>query len=109
MRKKARRSFTIFDALVLVAATAVGMAGSRAVLLIGGWSEFETPTDGWSLGTILHAIPRALCVSLSLLAAWTIALMVLQLRRPRARLQQLALQPGTVDTPCLESPLPPRP
>lgn len=34
MSQKTRLAFTLFDAVVLVAATAVGMAGTRACLLI---------------------------------------------------------------------------
>ena len=96
MSHKAGRNFTIFDALVLMAATAVGMAGSRSLLFLGGWLELERPGDGWSFDRALFALARAVWLSQSCLLAWTLALLALRCRQPRPPLRRLALQPGTV-------------
>jgi hypothetical protein len=89
------RLFTILDVLLLVAATAVGMAGIRCCLLMAEWAEFATPAEGWSAGTMLEAGSRAIWISQPLLVAWTLALSVSRVHRPRRPLRRLVLQPGT--------------
>ena len=96
MRQKASRSFSLFDAMILLAATAFGMAGSRTILFLGGWLDLDRPTGGWTVVSALNALARAVWLSQSFLAAWAIGLLALTLRRSRPRLRQLFLQPGFV-------------
>ena len=91
MREPPCRPFTISDAMILIAATAVGLTGNR-------WA-------GWSIPLHLPAAdPVALRYSLMIeeaeiacipcLAAWTLAFPVLRLRMPRPRLRRVMSQPG---------------
>lgn len=87
-----RRRFTVFDALVLVAATALGLAVARAldatwftVLLRGGyqWDDY--------LHFVLHGVP-----STCLVASWSVGLLALRLVHPRPSLRRIARQYGPV-------------
>jgi hypothetical protein len=82
MSRPPRRTFTLLDAIVLVAATAAGFAWVRS-----GWDfeTFEGPKD-W-LGAVREMLAP-------LLMTWTVAVVVLRLFPPRPRLRRLALQPG---------------
>jgi hypothetical protein len=94
-RAKAVRRFTLFDAIVLIAATAVGIAGMRCYWLSGNTVSLSRPEGGWSTASIVTILYDAASVSLPLLVAWTLAVFALRLRSPRPRLRQLAVQPGT--------------
>lgn len=90
------RPFRISDALVLVAATGIGLAGCRFWL-----SASEAARDGlWptgdeSLVVSLRITARwALPISSILLLSWTTAILMLRLRAPRPRRGRLWCQPG---------------
>ena len=81
------RRFTLADAMILVAATAVGVAVARAyyVARMGVVAEFWAPPISMYFG---YATP--------LLISWSVALLVIRLRRPRPRPRRIFRQPGTV-------------
>jgi hypothetical protein len=91
------RPFTVLDAIVLVAATAVG----TAVMRHDGWDRFEllklafgpaaTIKSSWEMFRVTA------CVILGfqpLLLTLTLAFLILRLLRPRPPLRRLARQPG---------------
>jgi hypothetical protein len=90
---KPERRFTLLDAMILVAATAVGIALSKA------WPGPETyevslaifgPKLLRSLGPVTHRI----IASWPIVAIWTAALIALRLRRPRPASRRLFAPPG---------------
>jgi hypothetical protein len=70
-----RRRFTLIDAMILVAATAIGLSLSRVYFL-------QRPTHF-----------RVAAIS-PLLATWTAALLILRARPPRPNRRKLVRQPG---------------
>lgn len=100
MREPTERNFGVADGLVLVAATAAGLASTRM------WApypptrmlfdELFTPRRGWS---VAHAAGVLAVVSLyfvPFLAAWTSACLLLRLRGPRGSRRRLVRQPGAM-------------
>jgi hypothetical protein len=83
MKANSERKITILDGMILVAATAAGLAVARLDLDYYG----RSPLTAW-----VWAVGPASC----LFAAWSVALLGLRLRQPRPRLIQLARQPGFV-------------
>ncbi len=87
------RRFTIADGMILVAATAAGLAWIGRVLptMTGNWPQAGSSFDrAWMLavgGTAL-ALPCVL--------AWTVAVLVLRLRGPRPSWRRIVRQPGAV-------------
>jgi hypothetical protein len=83
------RRFTLADALILVAATAIGLALARwyatEVLSVG--SFFDAPSLRALVARLIE--PSTLGVF-----AWTGAFLVIRLRRPRSSLRRIARQPG---------------
>ncbi|HEY2158002.1 MAG TPA: hypothetical protein VGH33_20405 [Isosphaeraceae bacterium] len=89
------RRFTLLDAMILVAATAVGLAIARR------WTEmaeatrlFLSPEDG--LLPALAPLTRRVVLGWPVVAMWTLALVALRLRGPRPRAQRLFAPPGMV-------------
>ena len=82
-----RRRFTVTDAMVLIAATALGLASARALSRLA-LSTFG-PDGAWA-DPINLAYSVAFCLSQS----WTFALLLLRLRRPRPGRRDLFRQPG---------------
>ena len=87
----ARRRFTIADGMILIAATACGLAWTGRV-----WRGFKlatpTPTGSW-----LWFCDRgelALVMTLPCLLFLTIAVAILRVRRPRPSWRRIARQPG---------------
>jgi hypothetical protein len=88
------RRLTLKDGMILVAATALGIAWAK-----GGWDWMYLSRTEKNL-----AIPpvwepydraaRALPALLPCVATWTVSLVALRLSRPRPRLHRVALQPG---------------
>jgi hypothetical protein len=77
------RKPTLADLMILVAATAAGLAGSLALnpgWIVVDWSSFEFQA--------LKAMP--------LLTGWALALIAIRLRRPRPRTRRVFRQPGMV-------------
>lgn len=71
------RPFTVLDAMVLVAATAVGLAGCLHLY-----------------GLRLPGCPSVLARELPMLTSWTVALVGLRLRKPRPERRLMLSQPG---------------
>ena len=87
--RRLNRNFSLLDAMVLIAATAVGLAIDRYY-----WSKvplwagpMRWPLRGFIAAGIIFSAPLA--------GMFTIAVLALQLRRPRYRLRRLLRRPGT--------------
>ena len=92
MRNTSERPFTIVDAMILIAATAVGLGVTR------DWTEpflmdmlrvYEVPPASGLVNT-------AEAVLTPITLYWTIAVVGIRLRRPRPSLRRLGRQPGLV-------------
>ena len=117
MSDRAIRKFTIIDALALVVATCLGLAGVRATLL-GSSSElselalrfpglgvpriddFYWPTADQSGVPVylqyMLTITNSIRLAEPALMAWSVVLLLLRLRRPRPHWSRMILQPGTI-------------
>jgi hypothetical protein len=91
----ARRVFNVLDALVLVAAIALGLAGTRGCFQFGLNPELTRPEKGWSFRTGLGALSRGALLCQPLLVALVLAVLLLRIRRPRPQGRRLVLLPGT--------------
>src|ERR671932_1325509 len=77
------RPVTLLDAMVLIAATGLGLAATRAYLTsLRAIPGIATPLRHW------------LSATSPCLAAWALALLVLRLRQPRPAYRQLGGHPG---------------
>jgi hypothetical protein len=101
MRTCVGRGFRVNDALVLVAASAFGMATSRAetpfTLTIQRVWETATrpPQAGWSLLFFARFASELGCIALiPTLAAWTLACLLLRFLGPRAPWRRCSRQTG---------------
>ena len=96
--KNTVRRFTILDAVVLIAATAVGIAIFRFEwFFVSASAAADEPglsPVGPSPGRGLTLFRSVAYYSLFSLAVWSVAVCMLRLQRPRPRLRHLALQPG---------------
>jgi hypothetical protein len=93
---KPERRFTLFDAMILVAATAVGLAIARRWTGIAEVKRrlFLSPEDG--LLQALAPLTQRIVLSWPVVAMWTLALVALRLRRPRPRGRRLFTPAGVV-------------
>ncbi|HEY2158001.1 MAG TPA: hypothetical protein VGH33_20400 [Isosphaeraceae bacterium] len=92
------RRFTLADAIVLVAATAAGLA------LVREWVQMASPTPPifhYDTGSMargplcgLAPLTRWVVLGWPLVAMWTLTLVVLRFRRPRPRARRLFAPPG---------------
>jgi hypothetical protein len=89
------RRCTTLDAMVLIAATAIGFALARTYSLAVLNNELKSYP--W-IPRILLTIWVYLLAALPVVALWSMAVFVLNLRRPRLPLRQLTRQPGFVAT-----------
>ncbi len=90
------RRFTLFNAMVLVAATAAGLAMTR---LVAGFPQFNRtfssfPPTGVD-EDVLYWIHHLAFWPVPVLTTWTLALLILSLPRHRPTLRRLARHPGT--------------
>jgi hypothetical protein len=96
MRDSQCRRFTIADAMLLVAATAVGFGVDR----IPGWILFPDLQERGNAASLAfnysQAIGEIQVGSIPFLTAWTIAFLVIRLRRPRPALRRCLREPGMV-------------
>ena len=97
-----KRSITLMDGMILIAATGFGLAWWR-VLKPYGFFTFYPQSAGWSTVPILPIWRTRMKVSLSialdfypLLVTHSFALLLLRLRWPRPGLARLARQPGFI-------------
>ncbi len=95
-----RRRITVFDLMVLTAATAIGLSlvqfGWPRQAVVAGFVPWPVrpggyPSKTWMLPLAERAVPFLPC-----LAAWTGAFLVTRLRGHRPRRRRLILQPGLV-------------
>ena len=111
MNARSCRPFTLLDAMILVAATALDLAGFRAELghhyhrsllyVLQDGKEYQTLVNWpgnavprWYLS--IYTGGRLAARSVPMLASWSLALLVIRLRRPRPSRQPLFRQPGMV-------------
>ena len=98
MPSQSQRRFVLADAMILIVATAIGTALVRTYLLDimasmprrGIWMP---PNPRIRTQIAMRAV---LLAGVPLLAVWTVALLLLRLRRPRPRLRRLFRQPGAI-------------
>ena len=105
------RPFTVLDGMILVAATAVGLAIglsmrseayhlSNGSIGIGEWPSIDPPDYSggllhWKTYRETHRLLQQVAgESTPLMFPWTLAVLGLRLRRPRPTLRRLARQPG---------------
>ena len=107
MPEDTTRKFGLWDAMVLVAATAVGLAvfphafgdlSTYAIRLLKLVSNLSAPQRDWRDGTvsIYYIFAQFAGLLLPFCSAWSLALILLRLRKPRPALRQIAVQPGEV-------------
>ena len=101
MRTDIQRKFRVADGLILVAATAIGLAASRAItpdeLSPRRIWEFATkpPQDGWSpLFIAQFTAELSSTAVIPSLAAWTLACLLLRFTGPRPPWRRFSRQPG---------------
>jgi hypothetical protein len=92
------RSCTIFDLMVVVAATAISSSLSLGEIppAVETSSILRPLPRGWSFMLVAGRILTLLPVLFPWFAIWTLAILIARLRRPRPRGRGLARQPGFV-------------
>ncbi len=95
MRRATRRRFTLIDAMVLIAATAVALV---AIRYIDDLDLLGASRAGWTFEGVWLAALGLHWILTPLLITWSLALWVLRLRQPRPRLRRLFRQPGMAAT-----------
>jgi hypothetical protein len=103
MNTPPRRNFGVGDGLILIAATAIGLAGGRGLASIlepevqALLSQIASPPSGMpSIGQVLHLSVFLGIFSTPCISARTVACLLLRLQRPRRPLRRLARQPGAL-------------
>jgi len=91
MEPTPRRKFTLIDAMVLIAATALALVPIHYIYAAVG--VFDLPTDS-SLDSFLIIMMGVYAILIPLLITLSLALWLLRLRRPRPRFRQVFRQPG---------------
>jgi hypothetical protein len=89
------RTFTLVDAMALVAATAVGIAGTQHGWKYWSYAWFWNLDRGWTADAILRRFPTLLALGLPALLVFTATILALRLRHPRPTFRRLFFQPGT--------------
>jgi hypothetical protein len=95
------RRFGLLDGMILIAATAAGLALGRALGPPAVWpgrpaALLVAPAGGWTVGEIALRAATAWAPAIPCLVAWTFGVLALELRRPRPPWRQLVSQPGLV-------------
>lgn len=86
MGEKQPRPFTLLDAMVVIASTAVGLAG--IAFEVRALVSLDAPL---SLEMVIWLL---VCASPPMLACWSIGWLALRLRQPRPAFPELMVQPG---------------
>jgi len=99
MKTRPARKFTFLDALILLAATALGFGVVWVFWTPAPWVELpRLPVDHpqASVRAIqwTTVVPDLMLVARTFLSSWALALLLIRLRRPRPRLRALMCQPG---------------
>ena len=111
MPEDTTRKFGLWDAMVLVAATAVGLAvfphafgdlSTYAIRLLKLVSNLSAPQRDWRDGTvsIYYIFAQFAGLLLPFCSAWSLCVILLRLRKPRPALRQIAVQP--VQSPAVQ-------
>jgi hypothetical protein len=90
-----RRRFTLIDATVLIAATAVALVPVRYAFSFGLVQGLPATWDVESGASFAFGLTW---IVTPLLITWSVALWILRLRQPRPRLRRLFRQPGMAAT-----------
>ncbi|MDG3006866.1 hypothetical protein [Paludisphaera mucosa] len=90
------RRFGLGDVMILVAAAGFGLAIARIPLSARGSMLSWRPGAGPWGGRAIHLLMRLSAVIGPVVAALTVAAVVVRLRHPRPRLRRLVRQPGLV-------------
>lgn len=97
MRARSTRRFTLLDAMILLAATAIGVQGLRVIwdgTTLG--AMVRNRAGRWTPREVLALAPHAVNAAAPVVAAWSAALLALRFRRPRPSRRRLGTQPGAV-------------
>jgi hypothetical protein len=94
MSRAPLRQLTLLDAMILVAATAIGARSLQVIWSLLNVSHLASPLDGRPFLGVLVRAPHAIVAAVPVIAAWTVALPALWVRRPRPPLHRLVVQPG---------------
>jgi hypothetical protein len=89
-----RRPFTLRDAMLLIAATAIGLGAARGCH-DPFWSRSNRTVEIGSFDAIALEVSRWILVALPMAWAWTVALLVIGLQGPRAGLRPRISLPGS--------------
>jgi hypothetical protein len=89
VRRKPTRKPTILDLLMLTIATGIGAAWVRAYLYDSSYLVVRDEAR-------LVLSNRAAGIAVGVLAPWSVALLILHLRHPRARLNHVFRRPGAI-------------
>jgi hypothetical protein len=89
------RHFRVADAMILTAATAAGIAGTRPFWQLCGNASFWSMGEGWSPGATLRRLTLLVVILLPGLAALTVAVLLARFIPPRPSGRRIALQPGS--------------
>src|SRR4051794_7398091 len=102
--KPSGRRFTLMDGMILVASTAAGVAMIRAcwgpgvpepIATLGAPLAMPKAIQPWSPWIVPQRANGLAMIVVTLLVAWTPALLILRLRRPRPGLRRLMIRPGS--------------
>lgn len=102
MRVTPGRNLGVADGLIMVAATAAGLATSRMmapdVTPVAVWGVLSTPPpDGWSIGVIAGMFAElGTILVMPCLVAWSLACLLMRMRGPRPARRRLVRQPGAM-------------
>ena len=88
------RRFTLLDAMIVVGAVALAIAGTRWKYVGYAWF-WNLHREGWTPGATLRRLVTAMAFALPSLFAATVAVVLARLARPRQPLRRVALQPGS--------------
>jgi hypothetical protein len=86
--RRSVRRFSLLDAMILIAATAAGLAFDRVAWSLFAFWAVATRGDRRDLAA------KGIVLSVPIAAMWTVATLALQLRPPRDRLRRLLRRPG---------------
>jgi hypothetical protein len=99
MPTASRRTLTLFDGMILVAASAVGLSVFLWIVksvLYGPLfvQMFAPPPQGWTTGQVLVRGVQWIGFALPFACAWTCTVPILRMRAPRPRVRRGLSQPG---------------
>ena len=97
-----RRTLTLADGMILIAASGVGLAVYQRVQdgILGGRSDLSmlmvAPPGGWTTGKVLIRAVQVIAPVLPFMASWTLTVPILRFRSPRPSPRRCLRQPGIV-------------